>query len=138
MGHGYRLGVRRGGKISDWLKTRKWVLLFALIGGVAYTAVVFTCQVPELYWGIMILAGIAGGFVPSIIWAATPDTVDPDDVPVANGLVATTQNLGMFVGAMFMGNAVAAFGWTTASYAVLVPCYLICIVIFFIGLRKLR
>ena len=126
------------GKISDWLKTRKWVLLFALIGGVAYTAVVFTCQVPELYWGIMILAGIAGGFVPSIIWAATPDTVDPDDVPVANGLVATTQNLGMFVGAMFMGNAVAAFGWATASYAVLVPCYLICIVIFFIGLRKLR
>lgn len=126
------------GKISDWLKTRKWVLLFALIGGVAYTAVVFTCQVPELYWGIMILAGIAGGFVPSIIWAATSDTVDPDDVPVANGLVATTQNLGMFVGAMFMGNAVAAFGWATASYAVLVPCYLICIVIFFIGLRKLR
>lgn len=126
------------GKISDWLKTRKWVLLFALIGGVAYTAVVFTCQVPELYWGIMILAGIAGGFVPSIIWAATTDTVDPDDVPVANGLVATTQNLGMFVGAMFMGNAVAAFGWATASYAVLVPCYLICIVIFFIGLRKLR
>ena len=126
------------GKISDWLKTRKWVLLFALIGGVAYTAVVFTCQVPELYWGIMILAGIAGGFVPSIIWEASPDTVDPDDVPVANGLVATTQNLGMFVGAMFMGNAVAAFGWATASYAVLVPCYLICIVIFFIGLRKLR
>ena len=57
---------------------------------------------------------------------------------MANGLVATTQNLGMFVGAMFMGNAVAAFGWATASYAVLVPCYLICIVIFFIGLRKLR
>ena len=27
--------------------------LFALIGGVAYTAVVFTCQVPELYWGIV-------------------------------------------------------------------------------------
>ncbi len=65
------------GKISDWLKTRKWVLLFALIGGVAYTAVVFTCQVPELYWGIMILAGIVGGSVPSIIWAATPDTVRP-------------------------------------------------------------
>ena len=62
------------GKISDWLKTRKWVLLFALIGGVAYTAVVFTCQVPELYWGIMILAGIAGGFVPSIIWAAVSYT----------------------------------------------------------------
>ena len=58
------------GKISDWLKTRKWVLLFALVGGTAYTAVVFTTQDPNLYWGIMILAGIAGGFVPSIIWAA--------------------------------------------------------------------
>lgn len=126
------------GKISDWLKTRKWVLLFALVGGTVYTAVVFTCQDPNLYWGIMILAGIAGGFVPSIIWAATPDTVEPDDVPVANGLVATTQNLGMFVGAIFMGNAIASFGWSTASFAVLVPCYIICIVIFFIGLRKLR
>lgn len=41
------------GKISDWLKTRKWVLLFALIGGVAYTAVVFTCQVPELYLSLI-------------------------------------------------------------------------------------
>ncbi len=39
------------GKISDWLKTRKWVLLFALIGGVAYTAVVFTCQVPAAVLG---------------------------------------------------------------------------------------
>lgn len=97
-----------------------------------YTAVVFTCQDPNLYWGIMILAGIVGGFVPSVIWQATPDTVEPDDVPAANSLVAFTQNFGMFLGAIFMGNAITAFGWSTGSYVSLVPCYIVCLVIFFV------
>ena len=90
----------------------------SLVVGVVYTAVVFTCQDPNLYWGIMILAGIVGGFVPSVIWQATPDTVEPDDVPAANSLVAFTQNFGMFLGAIFMGNAITAFGWSTGSYVV--------------------
>lgn len=124
------------GWLSDLLKTRKWILLFALVGGVAYTAAVFTCQDPNLYWGIMVLAGIAGGFVPSVIWQATPDTVEPDDVPAANSLVAFTQNLGMFIGAIFMGQAITAFGWATGSYVSLVPCYVICIIIFFAVVRK--
>lgn len=124
------------GWLSDLLKTRKRILCFALVAGVAYTAVVFTCQDPNLYWGIMVLAGIAGGFVPSVIWQATPDTVEPDDVPAANSLVAFTQNFGMFIGAIFMGNAITAFGWATGSYVALVPCYVICLVIFLFTVRK--
>lgn len=130
------IGAPLSGWLSDLLKTRKWVLLFALICGVAYTAVVFTCGDPNLYWGIMILAGIVGGFVPSIIWQATPDTVEPDDVPAANSLVAFTQNLGMFVGAVAMGNAITAFGWGVGSYVALLPCYALALVVFFVGLRK--
>ncbi len=130
------IGAPLSGWLSDLLKTRKWVLLFALVCGVAYTAVVFTCGDPNLYWGIMILAGIVGGFVPSIIWQATPDTVEPDDVPAANSLVAFTQNLGMFVGAVAMGNAITAFGWSAGSYVALLPCYALALVVFFVGLRK--
>ncbi len=133
------IGAPLCGWLSDVLKTRKWVLCFALVVGTIYTAVVFTCQDPNLYWGIMILAGVAGGFVPSIIWQATPDTVEPDDVPAANSLVAFTQNFGMFIGAIFMGNAIASFGWSTGSYIALVPCYIICLVIFFaVVMKRLR
>lgn len=127
------------GWLSDLLKTRRWLLLFALIVGVAYTAIVFTCKTPSLYWGIIVLAGIAGGFVPSVIWQATPDTVEPDDVPAANCLVAFTQNLGMFVGAIFMGNAITQFGWSMGSYVALVPCYIVCVILFFaIVLKRMK
>ena len=130
------IGAPLSGWLSDLLKTRKWILLVSLVVGVVYTAVVFTCQDPNLYWGIMILAGIVGGFVPSVIWQATPDTVEPDDVPAANSLVAFTQNFGMFLGAIFMGNAITAFGWSMGSYVSLVPCYIVCLVIFFVTVRK--
>lgn len=130
------IGAPLSGWLSDLLKTRKWILFISLVVGVVYTAIVFTCQDPNLYWGIMILAGIVGGFVPSVIWQATPDTVEPDDVPAANSLVAFTQNFGMFLGAIFMGNAITAFGWSTGSYVSLVPCYIVCLVIFFVTVRK--
>ncbi len=130
------VGAPLSGWLSDLLKTRKWILFAALCVGVIYTAIVFTCQNPNLYWGIMILAGIVGGFVPSIIWQATPDTVEPDDVPAANSLVAFTQNFGMFIGSIFMGSAITAFGWSTGSYVALLPCYAVCIIIFLITLLR--
>jgi len=126
------------GKLSDALKTRKWVLLIGLLGGVAYTSFVFTSSNINWYYWIVILGGIAGGGVPSIIWASTPETVKPELVPSGNAFVAFTQNLGMFIGAVAMGNLTLNFGWVTASYTLLVPCYVICIIILLVGLRKLR
>ena len=130
------IGAPLSGWLADTLKSRKWVLFFSLVCGVAYTAIVFTCGDPNWYWGIMILAGIVGGFVPSIIWQATPDTVEPDDVPAANSLVAFTQNFGMFLGAIVMGNAITAFGWSTGSYIALLPCYALALIVFFAMLYK--
>jgi hypothetical protein len=52
--------------------------------------------------------------------------------------VACSQNLGMLVGALAMGNAVMGLGWTTASFTVLVPAYVLCIVVLFVGLKKLK
>lgn len=130
------IGAPLSGWLSDLLKTRKWILFISLVVGVVYTAIVFTCQDPNLYWGIMILAGIVGGFVPSVIWQATPDTGGAGRRPAANSLVAFTQNFGMFLGAIFMGNAITAFGWSTGSYVSLVPCYIVCLVIFFVTVRK--
>jgi MFS family permease len=126
------------GKISDALKSRKWVLLIALLGGVGYTSLVFTSSNIHWYYGIVILGGIAGGGVPSVIWAATPETVRSELIPSANAFVAFTQNFGMFIGAIAMGSATLSFGWVKASFALLVPCYVICVFILLLGLRKLK
>jgi MFS family permease len=126
------------GKISDVLKTRKWMLFVGLLGGVAYTSLVFTSSNINWYYFIVILGGIAGGGVPSMIWSATPETVKPDLIPSANAFVAFTQNFGMFIGAIAMGNLTLSFGWVNASFALLVPCYVLCVIILLLGLRKLR
>ena len=132
------------GGLTDLLKTKKWVLLIGLVGGVIFTATVFTNilgasdanLVP--FYIIVFFGGIAGGGVPSVIWGAVPNTVSPDQIPTANATVATSQNLGMLIGAVAMGNAVLGLGWSTASFAILVPAYIICIIILFVGLRKLK
>jgi MFS family permease len=126
------------GKLTDVLKTQKWVLLVGLIGGVGFTALVFTQANIEIYYLIVVLGGIAGGGVPSVIWGATQTATSADQIPSANAMVACSQNLGMFIGAIAMGNAVLNLGWTAASFVVLVPAYIICIIILFVGLRKLK
>ena len=126
------------GKLTDVFKTQKWILLIGLIGGVAFCALVFTKANISIYYLIVILGGIAGGGVPSVIWGSVPATVKPDQIPSANAMVAFSQNIGMFVGAIAMGNAVLNLGWPTASFVVLVPAYIICIIILFVGLRKLK
>jgi|GEM_PF-686640 len=132
------------GWLTDVLKTKKWVLLAGLIGGAIFTATVFTNILgasTESIWPfyiIVIFGGIAGGGVPSVIWGTIPNIVKPAQIPSANATVAASQNLGMLFGSLLMGNAVMSLGWTTASFAILVPGYLICIVILFAGLRKLK
>ena len=125
------------GAICQKFNNHRWILLFSLIVGVVYTATVFTLQDPNLYYGVAIMAGIVGGWVPGIIWQFTPNTVCTDDIPAANSFVAFTQNLGMFIGAIFMGAAISGLGWTMGSFVAMVPCYIAGLIVFFaFGLQK--
>lgn len=90
------------GKISDILKTRRWVLVVGCVAGVAYTALYFNTTSIDLIWPIVVLGGIVGGVVPAMIFAATPEQVDPADVPNAMAMVSLTQNVGMFLGATIL------------------------------------
>jgi MFS family permease len=132
------------GWLTDLLKTKKWVLFAGLIGGVLFTSTVFTNILGATsenilpFYIIVFFGGIAGGGVPSVIWGTIPNIVKSDQIPTANATVACSQNLGMLIGSLAMGNAVMALGWSTASFLVLVPSYIICIIILFAGLRKLK
>ncbi|MBQ4309757.1 MAG: hypothetical protein II772_08515, partial [Lachnospiraceae bacterium] len=77
--------------------------------------------------------------VPSCIMQAIPQTVArPDDIPAANAMVGFTQNIGMFIGSIFMGQAITAFGWMRGAWTALMPCFIVCVVIFLAGLRKAK
>lgn len=127
------------GKLSDILHTRKWVLFIGLLGGIAYTALVFTTHNVNAYWGIIVLGGIAGGSIPALVMTIAPELVTrKEHVPAANAMVCFFQNFGMFMGAMLMGNAITAFGWVKATFTVLFPLYIIALLCLLFGLRKVK
>lgn len=127
--------------ISGWITQKwnnhRWVLLFGLCVAVIYTAVVFQLQDPMLYYPLSILAGIVGGAVPSILWQFTPNTVEDADIPAANAFMAFTQNIGMTIGALIIGNAIVMWGWSMGSLIGMLPLYIICLIIYFaFGVQK--
>lgn len=127
--------------ISGWITQKwnnhRWVLLVGLFVAVAYTALVFNLKNPMLFYPLSIFAGIVGGCVPSILWQFTPNTVDTADIPAANAFMAFTQNIGMTIGALVIGNAITIWGWGTGSLIGMLPLYIICIIIYFaFGVQK--
>ena len=121
--------------VSGWITQKfnnhRWVLLVGLIIAVVYTALVFHLKDPVLFYPLSILAGIVGGCVPSILWQFTPNTVDTVDIPAANAFMAFTQNIGMTIGALIIGNAITIWGWGMGSWIGMVPLYIICLIIYF-------
>lgn len=111
--------------ISGWITQKwnnhRWVLLVGLFVAVIYTALVFQLKDPMLYYPLSILAGIVGGAVPSILWQFTPNTVEDADIPAANAFMAFTQNIGMTIGALIIGNAIVMWGWSMGSLIGMVP-----------------
>ena len=91
----------------------------------------FHLKDPVLFYPLSILAGIVGGCVPSILWQFTPNTVDTVDIPAANAFMAFTQNIGMTIGALIIGNAITIWGWGMGSWIGMVPLYIICLIIYF-------
>lgn len=127
--------------ISGWITQKwnnhRWVLLVGLFVAVIYTALVFQLKDPMLYYPPSILAGIVGGAVPSILWQFTPNTVEDADIPAANAFMAFTQNIGMTIGALIIGNAIVMWGWSMGSLIGMVPLYIICLIIYFaFGVQK--
>lgn len=51
--------------------------------------------------------------------------------------MAFTQNVGMLIGALVIGNAIQMWGWGMGSWIGMLPLYIICLIIFFaFGVHK--
>lgn len=121
--------------ISGWITQKwnnhRWVLLAGLIVAVIYTALVFHIDNVALFYPLSLLAGFVGGAVPSILWQYCPNTVEIDDIPAANAFLAFTQNVGMTIGALVIGNAIVMWGYGMGSWIAMLPLYIICLIIYF-------
>ena len=127
--------------ISGWITQKwnnhRWVLLVGLIVAVIYTALVFHIKDPMMFYPLSLLAGFVGGAVPSILWQFAPNTVEDADIPAANSFMAFTQNVGMTIGALIIGNAITIWGWGMGSWIGMLPLYVICLIIYFaFGVQK--
>ena len=114
------------GKISDAIKSRRKILIFCMICAVLFGLGVFTVTDLKLYIVIIVLNGFVGGGISSMLWASCTETVPSHLVSGATATLACMQSVGMFLGSMFVGNVIAAIGYTMTS---------VCIAaIFFVGL----
>ena len=114
------------GKISDAIGSRRKILIFCMICAVLFGIGVFNVHDLKLYIGIIVLNGFVGGGISSMLWASCTEVVPSHLIPGATATLACCQSVGMFLGSMFVGNVIAAIGFSATSYALGA--------IFFIGL----
>ncbi|NTW28965.1 MAG: MFS transporter [Coriobacteriia bacterium] len=132
------IGSVLAGMISDKLKTRKWVLMFAIVTGIVFSAAIFSTHNVTALWIWIIIGGVAGAGVPAVLWAAVPGLVRPSQVANAVAVNAFSQNVGMFIGATAIGTVIASLGWSAAGYFILAPCYVICAILLLFTGKQLR
>ena len=123
------------GKISDAIRSRRKVLIFCMVSAVLFGFLVFYVTDFNGYILVILLNGFAGGGTACMLWAACSEVVPSHLISGATAALACSQNIGMFIGSMFMGNVINAVGYTLAAWYVLVPCFTICLLVVIFGLR---
>lgn len=109
------VGSPIGGVLADRVDRRKLMIVCDLVRAV--TCVAFLAVGPETVWLayvlLPVLAAFAAPFDPAFS-AATPNLVDPQDLPAANALNGSLWGTMLAVGAGLGGVVSAAFGADTA------------------------
>jgi dTMP kinase len=78
--------------------------------------------------GLALVAGLATGFFRPAVYAGVPNLVPPDELPQANALLQTVENLSWAVGPLLGGVLTAAAG-PSAAYAINAASFVVSIVL---------
>lgn len=109
------------GWVLDRVSNRKIVLSISLL----ISAVVFIWafnlgSVPVVLLYVIIL-GLIGGFAPTAVFTLAPETMArPELAGFAMGIINVGQNLGMLAGPPIVGAVVAASGWGSGAYPLVI------------------
>ncbi len=97
------------GPLIDRLERRKLMVGADIVRAAVFAALPFTTRPWEIV-ALAAVAGLASGFFRPAVYAGVPNLVPPDELPVANALLQTMENLSWAIGPILGGVLTAAAG----------------------------
>ena len=102
------VGIALGPLLDRW--SRRGVLISSDLARAAVFCVLPFADHPASIVGLALVAGIATGFFRPAVYAGMPNLVSDEDLPEANSLLQTIENLAWTIGPVVGGILVAAEG----------------------------
>jgi MFS family permease len=103
------------GPLLDRLERRSLMVVADLVRAAVFCALPFTTGAAGIV-GLALVAGLATGFFRPAVYAGIPNLVPEDQLPEANALLQTVENLSWAVGPVLGGILTAAAGPHTAYW----------------------
>jgi len=103
------------GPLIDRLSRRRLMIGADLVRFAAFAALPFTTSATQVV-GLAAVVGVATGFFRPAVYAGLPNLVEDADLPSANGLLQTVDNLTWAAGSIAGGALVAASGVDAAYW----------------------
>jgi MFS family permease len=103
------------GPLLDRLDRRRLMIGADLVRVAAFVALTFAVNAGEIV-ALAAVAGIATGFFRPAVYAGVPNLVSPAELPSANGLLQTIENVSWAAGPILGGLLTAASGPDTAYW----------------------
>jgi MFS family permease len=103
------------GPLLDRLDRRSLMVGADLLRAAVFCALPFTSSAAEIV-GLALLAGLATGFFRPAVYAGVPNLVPEDQLPEANALLQTVENISWAIGPVLGGILTAAAGPHTAYW----------------------
>lgn len=97
------------GPLLDRLERRKLMVAADLLRAAVFAALPFTTSVAGIV-GLALVAGLATGFFRPAVYAGVPNLVPEEQLPEANALLQTVENVSWAVGPILGGVLTAAAG----------------------------
>ena len=97
------------GPLIDRLQRRRLMVGADLVRAAVFCALPFTTR-PGTIVALAAVAGLANGFFRPAVYAGIPNLVEPEELPAANALLQTMENMSWAIGPILGGLLAAAAG----------------------------
>lgn len=117
------------GIISDKLHTRKWLMVFAMVGAAVMLTFAFGDNL-TMVWVYLIGMSVFAAAMPTGTFSLVPRLMkSPSKVGFGMAVLAFFQNIGIVIGPIIFGSLSASIGWHMASMTFLLPAAIVGLVL---------
>lgn len=118
------------GKISDKIGREKIFLIVGSVCGIIIACFIFSTPPIPIIIILCVLAAIESACIVGIAQTAGPKVLgSPELAPVSSSFLTFGQNIGQFLGPMVFGMSIAAIGWQSSAWFIMVPAFAINLIV---------